>query len=89
MGSMDILIRDIPEPVHTELVRRASARNISLRAYVADLLTAHVRTLSLEDWLEKVQSLPPATGASGKTGADWVAEARAEADDAANRGSRR
>jgi hypothetical protein len=74
---MDILIRDLPEDVHAQLVRRASSQKKSLRAYVVDVLSDHVNTLSVEDWLEEVQSLPPARQ-TGKTGADFVDEARAE-----------
>ena len=74
---MDILIRDLPEDVHAQLVRRASAQKKSLRAYVVDVLSDHVNTLSVEEWLEEVQGLPPARQ-TGKTGADFVGEARAE-----------
>jgi len=74
---MDILIRDLPDDVHAQLVRRARTQGKSLRAYVVDVLSAHVNTLSVEEWLEMVQSLPPARQ-TGKTGADFVDEARAE-----------
>ncbi|MGH9037372.1 MAG: FitA-like ribbon-helix-helix domain-containing protein [Acidimicrobiia bacterium] len=74
---MDILIRDLPDEVHAQLVRRASAQKRSLRAYVVDVLSDHVDTLSVDEWLEEVQALPPARQ-TGKTGADFVDEARAE-----------
>lgn len=74
---MDILIRGLPDDVHAQLVRRASSQNKSLRAYVVDVLAAHVDTLSVEEWLETVRSLPPARRA-GKTGADFVDDSRAE-----------
>ena len=74
---MDILIRDLPDDVHAHLVQRAGAQKKSLRAYVVDVLSAHVDTLSVEEWLEQVQSLPPARQ-TGKTGADFVDEARSE-----------
>jgi hypothetical protein len=74
---MDILIRGLPDDVHAQLVRRAGSQNKSLRAYVVDVLSAHVNTLSVDEWLERVQSLPPARRA-GKTGADFVDDARAE-----------
>lgn len=74
---MDILIRDLPEDVHAQLLRRASTQKKSLRAYVVDVLSDHVNTLSVEEWLKEVQSLPPARQ-TGKTGTDFVDEARAE-----------
>jgi hypothetical protein len=60
MGQMDILIRDVPEGIHAELSRRASAENKSLRAYLLEVLSRHVTTPTLVDWLEEVHSLAPA-----------------------------
>jgi plasmid stability protein len=34
-------IRDLDEPTHAELVRRAEAAGMSLRAYVIDVLHRH------------------------------------------------
>lgn len=76
-----MLLRDLPDDVHAQLVRRAALQKTSLRAYVVEVLSAHVDTLSVEEWLESVQSLPPARQ-SGKTGTDFVDEARAEVQEA-------
>jgi plasmid stability protein len=76
---MDILIRNLPQPVHAELTRRAAAQDKSLRAYVVEVLATHAATPSVSDWLEMVRTLPPARE-EGKTGADYVDEARAEAE---------
>jgi hypothetical protein len=57
---MDLLIRNVPEDVHAELSRRARDESKSLRAYLLEVLTRHVTTPTLGDWLEEVHSLPPA-----------------------------
>jgi hypothetical protein len=77
---MDVLIRDLPDDVHAELARRAAAKDMSLRAYLRELLTEHVAVPSMEDWLEHVRALGP-THAGGPTGAELVAAARAEDDE--------
>jgi hypothetical protein len=75
---MDILIRDLPDGVHTELVRRAGARGMSLRAYVVEVLSAHTDSPTLAEWLEKVRALPPVEGTL--SGAELVKESRGEDD---------
>jgi hypothetical protein len=79
LAGMDVLIRDLPDDVHAELARRAAAKDMSLRAYLRELLTEHVAVLSMEDWLERVRGLGP-THAGGPTGAELVTAARAEDD---------
>lgn len=81
---MDILIKDLTDEVHAELVRRAAARHMSLRGYLRDLLSEHVATPSMADWLERVAKLAPAD-AGGATGPELVAAARAQDDDLAGR----
>ncbi|MGI8902542.1 MAG: FitA-like ribbon-helix-helix domain-containing protein [Solirubrobacteraceae bacterium] len=76
---MDVLIRDLPDEVHAELARRASASDMSLRAYLREVLSEHVAVPSMGDWLQRVQGLGPVpTG--GPTGPELVAAARAEDD---------
>lgn len=74
---MDVLIRDLPAEVHAELARRAAARDMSLRAYLREVLAQHVAVPSLADWLQRVRDLGP-TDAGGPTGPELVAAARAE-----------
>lgn len=76
---MDVLVRDLPDDVHAELSRRAAEHNMSLRAYVADLLAAHVAVPSVHEWLERVRGLGPAFD-DEQRGADLVAEARRDDD---------
>lgn len=76
---MDVLIRDLPEAVHAELASRAAANDMSLRAYLREVLTEHVAVPSMGEWLQRVRELGPVrTG--GPTGADLVAAARADDD---------
>lgn len=76
---MDVLIRDLPDEVHAELARRAAASDMSLRAYLREVLSSHVAVPSMDEWLQRVQDLGPAN-AGGSTGPELVAAARAEDD---------
>jgi len=74
------LIRDLPDDVHAELARRAAARDMSLRAYLHEVLSDHVAMPSTGEWLQRVRNLGPAH-AGGPTGPQLLAAARAEDDD--------
>lgn len=65
-----MLIRNLPGDVHAELVRRAESRDMSLRAYVVEVLSDHVGRPTMEQWLERLRSRPPVQ--SDLSGADWV-----------------
>jgi len=56
-------VRDVPNQVHAILAERAAARGMSLRAYVVEVLTAHVALPTVGEWLAEVESLPPASNA--------------------------
>ncbi len=75
-GDMDMLIRNLPDDVHAALVRRAEARDMSLRAYVVEVLSEHVGRPTMQQWIERVRALPPVK--SELTGADWVRLGREE-----------
>lgn len=76
---MDVLIRGLSDEVHAELSRRAAQSDKSLRAYMAEVLAAHVEVPTMQDWLERVRALGPAF-TEEQTGADLVAEGRREDD---------
>jgi len=82
---MDVLIRDLPDEVHAQLVRRAAEADMSLRAYLRQVLSDHVAMPSMAEWLEQVSRLGPATPSGGQTGPELVAAARAEDDQLAGR----
>jgi plasmid stability protein len=81
---MDVLIRDLPDDVHAELTRRAAARDMSLRAYVRELLSDHVAVPSMDDWLQRVRNLG-SVAATDRSGAAHVAAARADDDELVGR----
>jgi plasmid stability protein len=53
----NVLIRDVPEEVHTELRRRARRDGRSLQQYLAALLTREASTRTLDDVLDRVDRL--------------------------------
>jgi hypothetical protein len=76
---MDVLLRDLPDELHAELVRRAAARDMSLRAYLREVLSDHVAVPSMGEWLQHVGDLGPVPTV-GSAGAELVVAARAEDD---------
>ncbi len=83
---VDMNVRDVPDPVHAILAGRAAARGMSLRAYVVEVLTAHVALPTVGEWLAEVESLPPASSTDSAVAA-LVAE-RDERDEQLAHGSR-
>ena len=81
---MDVLIRDLPDEVHAELARRAAANDMSLRAYLREVLTDHVAVPSMDEWLQRLRELGPAYP-GGPTGSELVAASRAEDDEMVGR----
>lgn len=81
---MDVLIRDLPDEVHAELARRAAEGDLSLRAYLHQVLADHVAVPSMDEWLQRVRELGPAH-AGGPTGPELVAVTRAEDDELVGR----
>lgn len=72
-------IRDLDEPTHAELVRRAEAAGMSLRAYVIDVLHRHAALPGLDTWLEEVRAAPPLP-ADGPDSVTLVAQGRRDSD---------
>ena len=81
---MDVLIRDLPDEVHAELARRAAASDMSLRAYLREVLSDHVAVPSMGEWLQRVRDLGP-VAASDASGPELVAAARAQDDELVGR----
>ena len=84
MRCVDVLIRDLPDDVHAELTRRAAERDMSLRAYLREVLSDHVAVPTVGQWLQRVRDLGPAHTA-GPTGPELVAAARGEDDELVGR----
>jgi plasmid stability protein len=79
--AVNMHIRDLDEATHRELVRRADAAGMSLRAYVIDVLHRHAALPSLEDWLDGTRAAPPLP-ADGPDSVTLVREGRAASDGA-------
>lgn len=72
-------IRDVDDEIHEELVRRAEASGMSLRAYVIDVLRAHTALPSFDEWVAQVWSEPPLPP-DPRSSVELVEEGRREAD---------
>lgn len=72
-------IRDLDERTHRELVRRADAAGMSLRAYVIDILHRHTALPTLAGWLDDVRAAPPLPG-QGPDSVTLVEEGRDDAE---------
>jgi hypothetical protein len=57
--AVNMHIRDLDEPTHRELVRRADAAGMSLRSYVIEVLRRHAALPTLEEWLDEVRGDSP------------------------------
>lgn len=72
-----IQIRNVPERVHTELIRRAERRGHSLQQYLLDELTRITDRADLDELIEKLDSM---THEVGFTMQDTVDAIRADRD---------
>jgi plasmid stability protein len=57
--SMMIQVRNVPDALHRELVRRARARGQALTAYVQEVLEREVARPDRADVIRRVRELPP------------------------------
>lgn len=60
-----IQVRNVPDSVHRELVRRAQARGMSLTAYVQSILEREVGRLPVEEVIRRLHERPPIKGVTG------------------------
>ncbi len=72
-------IRDLDEPTHRELVRRAHAAGVSLRSYVIEVLHRHTALPTVGRWLDEVRADPPLPG-EGADSVTLVKEGRQDSD---------
>jgi hypothetical protein len=84
--SVNMHVRDVPDDVHAELQRRAGVAGMSLRQYTIDVLAAHCRQLSVDEWLAAVTHRRTRALVDA---ADAVREARRQADERLDRSTRR
>ena len=77
--AVNMHIRDLDEPTHRELVRRADAAGMSLRSYVVEVLHRHAALPTLEEWLDEVRADPPLPS-EGTDSVTLVEEGRRDID---------
>ena len=67
-------VRNIPEDLHRELVRRAAARGQTLTHYVQEILEREIARPSQEDVFERIRERQKVD--LGAPAADWIREER-------------
>jgi hypothetical protein len=67
-------VRDVPDPLHKELVRRARARGQTLTDYVQGILEREVARPAAEEVFERIHRHPPVD--LGQPAADLIREER-------------
>ncbi|MEX2235919.1 MAG: hypothetical protein WEB00_00085 [Dehalococcoidia bacterium] len=78
MGKI-LQVRDLPDEVHAELVRRAKQEHYSLSRYVGEILVRETSRLPMKDWLARLRTLEPVD--ADVPAADLIREAREERDE--------
>lgn len=71
-----IQVRNVPDRLHRELVRRAKARGQPLTRYVQDVLEREVATPPADEIFDRIESRPSVN--LGVPAADLIREERAE-----------
>lgn len=82
----NLQIKDLPEPLHEELRRRAAQSRGSVRDYVLRLIERDQALPSQQDWLDELATDEPVPF-SGST-VDLIREGREERDDQLERAIR-
>jgi hypothetical protein len=72
-------VRDVPDGLHSVLSARAAREGMSLRGYVLGVLAEHAALPTLDEWLDGLTRLPPATPTT--SGAEAVRAARESEDE--------
>lgn len=71
-------VRNVPDELHRELIRRADARGMTLTDYVQEILEREVSRPPREEVFERIRMAEP-VDFGGRTAADIIREARREA----------
>jgi hypothetical protein len=83
----NLQIKNVPEPLHEELRRRAAGRSMTVRDYVLELIRDDQRRPTMEEWLEELDRREPID--IGGSAADLVKAGRDERDEQLARARRR
>lgn len=79
-----IQVRNVPDALHRELVRRATARGQTLTAYVQEVLEREVAHTDRRDVVRQLRDLPPVPLA--RPVAEYLREGRGERERRPGRG---
>lgn len=71
-----IQIRDVPDDVHAVMRARAAAAGMSMSEYLRSELVRLAASPTMDEWLARVATRPPATGISTQEIVDSIREAR-------------
>lgn len=69
-----IQVRNVPDRLHRELVRRAKARRLTLTDYIKEILEREVARPPTEEVFERIARRPPVR--LGRRAADLIREER-------------
>jgi plasmid stability protein len=73
----NLQLKAVPDDLHAELKRRATAEGMTIRAYVLDLIKRDLDRSAPREWLAQVEQLEPAR--TTQSAAELVRAARGEA----------
>lgn len=76
----NLQIKNVPEPLHEELRRRAAQSHQTVRDYVLQLIVADQQRATTSDWLESLQRHEPSPVSSAEIQAE-VSRARREREE--------
>jgi plasmid stability protein len=71
-----IQVRNVPERLHRELVKRARRRGVTLTRYIQDILEREVARPPVDEVLDRIERGAPVS--LGRPAADLVREERAD-----------
>ena len=71
--TVNMHVRDVPDHVHEELLRRASLHGMTLRQYTLRVLGEHCAVAPVDEWMDRI----------ARRRARWLAEGRNVQVDAA------
>jgi plasmid stability protein len=71
-----IQVRNVPDALHKELVRRAEAKGVTLTAYVQSILEREVARPPIHELLSRIEAAEPVH--LDRPFADYIRDGRAE-----------
>jgi hypothetical protein len=74
-----IQVRNVPDRLHRELVRRARRKGLTLTRYIQDVLEREVSRPPAEEVFDSIEASPPV--GLGRPAADLIREERADRAD--------